>query len=406
MKKRCSLGLAVSVAMAVSAADDLSLPDPLTTCAGDKVTTVAQWQKTRRPELLELFRTNVYGRVPATPVKLNFNVFDEDSKALDGTAIRKQVAIEAVSGEKRLRIELLMYLPVSAKQKPVPVFVLLNFSGNHTVNPDPAIVLPKSYVSRKNSPPEQFRGAKKSRYPISDIVARGYGFATACYADIDPDFDDGFKNGAHALLDPPGKRPDDAWGSVGAWAWGLSRLMDYFETEKNIDRNRVAVLGHSRLGKTALWAGAQDERFALVISNNSGSTGAALARNKKGEQVERINTHFPHWFCENYKKFNGKEDKLPIDQHELIALMAPRLVYVASASLDAHADPENEFRACVHAGPVYELFGLPGVGASEMPKPENPLHAGYIGHHIRTGKHDLTEYDWARYMDFADKHWK
>ncbi len=191
--------------------------------------------------------------------------------------------------------------------------------------------------------------------------------------------------------------------------------MDYFETDKDIDEKHIGVLGHSRAGKTALWCGAQDERFALTISNNSGNTGAALSRNKtlrqqkgknRGERVKDINKGFPHWCCTNYKKFNDNEDELPVDQHELIALMAPRLVYVASATEDTWADPEGEFLSCVHAGPVYQLFGLGGVGAMKMPKPQQPLHTGHIGYHIRIGKHDLVEYDWNCYMDFADKHWK
>jgi hypothetical protein len=387
MKSIATIMGVMLLTITVSATDDLSLPDPLTTGAGDKVTTVAQWQKTRRPEILELFRTNVYGRAPiGRPDTLHFDVKEIDKNAMDGKATLKRVEIHFSGPGGKGMISLVVFIPNNVA-KPVPGFLLICNRDRFNIDPT--------------------RTKKSPFWPAERIVERGYAAATFHNSDLDPDTFDDFKNGVHGIFDPTNvKRPPDAWGTIAAWAWGASRVMDYFETDKDIDETRIGVVGHSRGGKTALWCGAEDERFALVISNNSGSTGAALARNKKGEQVERINTHFPHWFCENYKKFNGKEDKLPIDQHELIALMAPRLVYVASASLDAHADPENEFRACVHAGSVYELFGLPGVGATEMPKPENPLHAGYIGHHIRTGKHDLTEYDWARYMDFADKHWK
>ena len=392
--------------MTAEAADKMSLPDPLIASDGSKITTAEEWMKTRRPETLELFRKHVYGRAPETRAKLSFDVYDAEDNALDGKAIRKQVRVTATVGAKQLDMHLLLYLPPQARKSPVPVMMLLNFGGNHTINADPAIRIPTSHIRKKFSPPAKFRGAKASRYPVEEFVARGYGLATAYYGDIDPDFHDGFKNGIHPIFNAPEDRKKDAWGAVGAWAWGLSRFLDYLETDKDVDHERVAVLGHSRLGKTALWAGAQDERFAVVISNNSGCTGAALARNKKGERVARINTTFPHWFCDNYNMFNDKEDEMPVDQHQLIALMAPRPVYVASATGDAWADPEGEFLSCLHAGPVYGLFGLKGVGAEAPPKPEEPLQTGQIGYHLRTGKHDLTEYDWNRYMDFADKQWR
>ena len=402
---RVTVTLVLLMTMTASADNNPLLPDPLKTSAGKTVASKKVWKQERRPEILELFRAHVYGRTPVAHMKLGFDVFDEDVKALEGKAIRKQVTIEATCDKKRLRMELLMYLPVSAKQNPVPVMVLLNFGGNHTIAPDPAIVLTKSHVREKFSPPEEFRGSKQSRYPLSEIIASGYGIATAYYGDIDPDFHDGFKNGIHPLFEPPEKRDGSSWGSVGAWAWGLSRFMDYFETDDDVDHARVAVLGHSRLGKTALWAGAQDERFSIVISNDSGCTGAAIGRRRKGETVAQINKQFPHWFCENYKQYNDSEGTLPVDQHMLIALMAPRPVYVASANKDLWADPEGEFLSCVQSEPVYELFGLSGLRIKTMPKPNRPVNNGHIGYHIRSGKHDLTLFDWKCFMDYADKHW-
>jgi hypothetical protein len=377
----------ILVAMTASAADDLSLPDPLKTLKGKEVTSPKQWKNTRRPQILEMFRANVYGRAPVgRPGKLRFDIKETTKTALSGKATRKLVDIHFSGSGGKGTIHLAVFIPNDVP-KPAPGFVLI--CNRSRTNIDPT------------------RKTKSPFWPVERIVERGYVAAAFHNSDLDPDKHDGFKNGVHGIYDPKDTpRPPDAWGTIAAWAWGASRVMDYFETDSDIDATRMAVVGHSRGGKTSLWCGALDERFALVISNESGCTGAALARHRKGESIKVINRGFPHWFCANYKRYNDKEDELPVDQHQLIALMAPRLVYVASASKDSWSDPEGEFLSCVHAGSVYRLFGLRGVGSKKMPKPDHPLHDGHIGYHVRSGTHNLIEYDWKCFMDFADKHWK
>ncbi|MEM2610301.1 MAG: acetylxylan esterase [Candidatus Bathyarchaeia archaeon] len=381
------------------------LPDPLICLDGSRVDSPEKWRDKRRPEILELFRTHVYGRAPLDrPADIAFETFDYEENALNGRAIRKQVSIRLTKSDEP-SIDLLIYLP--KKPQPPPIFLMLNFWGNHTINPDPHIRIRSRPVFMPRGEfflSEESRGWDRST-PLNKILSRGYGFATACYNDIDPDFHDGFKNGVHGVFDRlfGERRPPDAWGSIGAWAWGLSRIMDYLEIDGDIDSRHVILLGVSRLGKTVLWAGAQDERFFMVISNTSGCGGAALSRRRFGETIKMINNAFPHWFCENFKKYNDNEDALPVDQHMLIALIAPRPVYIASADEDLWCDPRGEFLAAKAADPVYKLLGTEGLPADEMPPLNSPV-MGRIGYHIRSGGHGITEYDWERYMDFADKH--
>jgi hypothetical protein len=387
-----------------------TLPDPLVLADGAKVTDAETWRTKRRPEILKLFQTNVYGRSPGPLAATTFKVFEQDAKALGGKATRKQVAVLFAGKEDGPRMDLLIYLPNGAAG-PVPIFVGLNFEGNHTVNPDPAIKLAEIWSAPKGAPPARkmaepgTRGKQASQWAVETILARGYGLATAYYGDIEPDFRDPFKLGVHALFFKEGQTAPqaDEWGSIGAWAWGLGRAVDYFQTDRDIDAKRVCLMGHSRLGKTALWAGAQDERFALVISNDSGCGGASLARRGFGETVERINSVFPHWFCGNYKKYGRAVNDLPVDMHMLIALVAPRPVYVASAQQDLWADPKGEFLSAKGADGVYRLLGTDGMSAAEMPGVSQPV-ASTIGYHIRPGKHDVTDYDWKCYLDFADRH--
>lgn len=384
-----------------------TLPDALICCDGTPVRTLEDWRTKRRPEILELFRAHMYGRVPPAQVDVHFELLEADRSCSGGRATRKQVV--AHIGPRNLEMGLLIYQP-NDRPGPVPLFLGLNFGGNHTICPDPAVRLTRSWVNYPQADgsfthvaDEASRGSAASSWPVEDILARGYALATVYCGDLDPDYDDGFQNGIHPLFYAPTQtRPmPDEWGTIGAWAWGLSRALDYVCTDPELDARRVAVMGHSRLGKTALWAAAQDERFAIAISNDSGCGGASLSRRLFGETVTAINERFPHWFCQRFHAYGGHEDRLPIDQHLLVALMAPRAVYIASAEDDAWADPEGEYLSARLASPVYALFGRKGLTGDAMPPTCQPL-MGDIGYHIRPGGHAVTSYDWQRFMDFAD----
>jgi hypothetical protein len=385
-------------------------PDPLIAADGSIIETADQWRQSRRPEILEQFRRHMYGRSPK-PTAVRVEEMGE-TLALDGKARRKQWRVRYDDAEHAF-FEVLMYLPVNAS-KPVPAFLGLNFFGNQSIHSDPGIRMPTTWMRNdkkigvaNDRANESTRGKRSSRWPVEKILARGYGLVTVYYGDIDPDFDDGFINGVHGVLDPPlaGKRATDAWGSIAAWAWGLSRVLDTLEMDADVDAEHIAVLGHSRLGKTSLWAGAQDERFAMVISNDSGCGGAAYSRRRSGETVKVINRVFPHWFCTAFRAFDDREDQLPIDQHLLIAAIAPRPAYIASAAQDSWADPEGEFLSALGADPVYRLLGTDGLPATKMPPVDQPVH-GQLGYHVRAGKHDLTWQDWQQYLTFADRHFR
>ena len=381
---------------------DYKLPDPLVFNSGKAVTSAKQWMSKRRGEVLELFRNEVYGRQPKDAPRLYSEELERSENALGGIAIRRQIRLYLGRRGEQPYMDLLVYQPNDAK-KAVPVFMGPNFRGNHTTDHDPAIHA-KEYHQGQSVVMEK-RGEKAHRWQAELIVKSGFAVATVYYGDIDPDFDDNWKNGWHKYfpMDDPVK--PDAWGSIATWAWGLSRVVDYLESDDTLDHDKVALIGHSRLGKTALWAGAEDERFKIVISNNSGCGGAALSRRRFGETVERINQVFPHWFCDNFNKYNGNEDELPVDQHMLISLIAPRPVYIASATGDEWADPNGEFKSGKGAESVYALFGLKGLGVESQPKPNTPI-GDAIGYHLREGPHDVMKFDWIQYIQFAKRHFE
>jgi hypothetical protein len=389
-----------------------TLPDPLTLRSGRPVKDARAWNRERRPELVRIYEDQVFGKTVATKIRPLVEVTEAGAKAIGGKAIRKQVILWFAGKKEGPKVDVLIYLPAAAT-KPVPIFTGLSFGPNASIHSDPGIRLGESWTRDpkdktkyvKQPTPEKARGAGAGQWQLEKVLDHGFGLATACYYDIEPDFVGGMQYGVRPLGFRPGQTEPaaDEWGAIGAWSWGLSRIVDYLVTDKAIDAKKIALIGHSRLGKTALWAGAQDTRFALVVSNDSGEGGAALARRNYGETLLRITTSFPHWFCANYKAYGSDPNRLPVDAHELLALMAPRPVYVASAEEDRWADPRGEFLAAVASGRVYELLGKKGLGTDQMPGIHQPIMKD-VGYHIRAGKHDVTAYDWDQYLKFAEMH--
>lgn len=393
-------------------AGDHPLPPLLVAQDGSPVKTAEQWTGKRRAEVLELFRANVYGRTPAMPDDVTFEVTSTKTDALGGLATRTFVHVGLSKHPQWKGMDVMIYVP-NGLGKPVPVFCGLSFGGNHAVSKEADIPLStrwmreskeKSIVDHRAT--EATRGTESSRWPLEMILKQGFAVATAYYGDIEPDHAEGWKEGLRAALSPDGANTTwktDDWGAIGAWAWGVSRILDCCEKNPAIDAKHAAVIGHSRLGKTSLWSGVQDERFGLVISNDSGEGGAALSRRDFGETTKVITKAFPHWFCGKYSTYADNAPANPVDQHMLIALIAPRAAYIASAEDDTWADPKGEFLSGKVAGEVYALFGKTGVGVDAWPAINQPV-GDSIGYHIRTGKHDVTDYDWEQYLKFAARH--
>lgn len=398
-----------------------TVPNPLMMKNGVLITDREKWFKEQRPNILRFFEEEIYGKSPEKPKELKFEVRESDNSALKGKATRKQIRLYPITESDAYHIDILIYIP-NHVTRPVPTFLGLNFWGNHSVHSDPKIFFTESWMRnirkahvKNNKPTPRSRNAQGFRWEINYVLSQGYATATAFYGDIVPDRNDGLELGITAYYRKNKKdgmildRSPNEWGAISAWAWGLSRIMDYIERDPDIDSKRVILHGHSRLGKTALWCGAQDPRFAIIISNCSGCLGAALKKRKFGETYSMINRNFPHWFSLNCRKYNNNEDLLPFDQHCLISLIAPRPVYIASASQDLGADPYGEFLSAKYASPVYQLLGTEGLDLTQIlnkegfPEIEHPIHS-IIGHHIRDGKHNILLYDWKQYIQFANKH--
>jgi hypothetical protein len=383
-----------------------TLPDPLITANGKPVRTADEWTNVRRPEPFALFEREIYGKVPPPPSGEWFETRSVDRGAIGGRATRKEVRVHFEKGHDEPYMDVLLYVP-NARTKPAPVILSLTY-GNHTITRDTAVSV-SSHFLRDHPLPDSAhgqvrRGEWADRWPIETIVSRGYALATVYVGDLDPDAKDAIAHGIRPYYFKPGQTEPavDEWGALASWGWGLSRAIDYLEHDGDVDARRVALMGHSRTGKAALWATARDPRVALVIANESGTGGAKLSRRNFGETVAEINRGFPYWFARNFRKYDGREHELPVDQHELIALIAPRPVYVAVAADDLWGDPRGSFLAAKAAEPVYALLGAPSKLPAEMPGVNQPTLDGSIGFHLRPGTHDVTDYDWEQFLAFAD----
>lgn len=390
---------------------DYVLPPLLHQEDGASVENDTDWLNKRKHEIISLLRQHEYGFSPEYSGNLKYKLLEEDSEALGGQAVRKQIGIYLHPEIEESLMNLLIYLPKNM-QSPAPFFVGLNFYGNQSTNPDPAIFMPKTWMRNKteygitnHSATEASRGVRSYRWPYEYLISQGFGLATVYYGDICPDRDDGLQMGVNALYEEQRSEeyPKSDWGAISAWAWGLSRAMDYFELDEDIDESNIAVMGHSRLGKTSLWAGAQDERFAYIIASGSGCGGAALSKRCFGETVKLINVRFPHWFCKKFHEYNENEASLPVDQHMLIAANAPRPVYISMADRDLWADPKGMYLALVEADKVYKLFDQGGLPKHHKLQVDKEFH-GTLGFHLRPGGHDVLKEDWEQYVTFVKTH--
>lgn len=357
------------------------LPHLLVSENKNRVSSFTDWENIRRPEILKLFEDNVYGMVPTYFDDISFKVINEDNKAMDGKATLKEVDITVTRNQKTVTMHLFMFTPNNIN-KPVPMFLVINHRGTKTMD-----------ITRQNI---------DGFWPAEDVINSGYGISGFDVKDISPDNKENFINGVLDQLYPEQLEMNNGMRALGAWGWGASRVIDYFETDSSIDETKIISVGHSRGGKASLWFGAQDKRVAITISNESGNSGAALSRRNFGETVEVITKNFPHWFCPNYPQYANNEDKLPVDQHMLLALIAPRAVYVASAAEDLWADPKGQYLALYEAQPTFNLYGIDTNLPVKMPEINKQIIESHLGFHNREGKHNMTPYDWQQFIKFAN----
>ncbi len=385
-------------------AGSYTLPDPLVLSSGKPVADAKTWREKRRPEIVRLFEENQFGRSPGKPRGLRFEVFDKGTPALGGKAVRRQVTIHFA--ETGPTVDLLLYLPAAARGKS-PVLLNASFTANSNAVEDPGIKPGEIWNAKEQKRIPASAGRRFGRLDPTRFLDAGIGVATLYYGDIDPDFNGGLPHGVRHLFLKPGQSQPEAgeWGTIGAWAWGLSRALDYLETDKGVDAKRVALTGVSRLGKTVLWAGAHDERFAAVIASCSGEGGAALSRRHYGETVGHLvaPTRYPYQFAANYGKYGDRVNDMPVDSHMLIALIAPRPLLLQTGNTDKWSDPRGEFLAAVAAGPVYRLLGKQDLGTDRIPEAGKPI-LNTLGYVMHDGGHGMVPSDWDVFLEFLKRH--
>ena len=387
-----------------------ALPDPLVMLDGRRVTSRAQWFNERRPELRALFQHYMYGALPPKPAHMQCKLLGEYHDFLSSKATLKLLRLE-MGTTNAPQIDLMLVLP-NERSNPAPVFLAMDFCGNHALTDDPRVPLARSWLNNRcqgctnNAATGAARGSQAGDWPLAEIVRSGYGLAAFYSGDVDPDRKE-VSEGVYAWLangDPAKNNPTNR-GTIAAWAWGFHRCVDYLVTDRAVDAHRIAALGHSRNGKTALLATAFDDRIAMAFPHQAGCGGSAPSRSQVGESVKDINDSFPHWFNAQFKLFNGAPERLPFDQNCLVALCAPRPVLFTAATGDQWSNPGGQFHVLQGADPVYRLLGTEGMAAKEAP-PVRKLVSSRLGFYVREGKHSMTPDDWAVFLDFADSQWR